>query len=119
MSETKNKGIVDELLSVLEEGSGRNMDRAFALHVLGWYLSADGNTAYSPVGSANANDGKHADHWLEYYSTSLAAIAPAMFDTDRFVSAKLMKTAHGGYFAKVTSLLGSVKQFSAGSKTWN
>lgn len=88
-----------EILDALEEGPGRNMDRAFALHVLGWRL--EGESAISPTGSHNANDEKYKDQWLEYYSTSLEAIAPAVFENHYFSSAELRKSPRGIYRAVV------------------
>jgi len=87
------------------------MDRAFALHVLGWWITSDGDSAISPTGGRHANDEKHKDGWLEYYSTSLEAIAPAIFETERFVSAKLQSR----YFAQVKSRLVTIPNFSSGT----
>lgn len=105
--------IAKEIIDVLVEGPGRNMDKAFALHVLGWYITADGDTAVSPTGSLSPNRGKNKDCWLKPYSTSLADVAPAIFDTRRFSSAKLFVSEKGMYFAKVTSVLANLKRWNA------
>lgn len=102
--------VIEKIIDALQAGPGRKMDLAFALYVLGWRL--EGESAISPTGSCWDNAGKHELGWLEYYSTSMSAIAPAVFETDRFYSVKIQKSTleSTGYYAVVKSMRHCIPQ---------